>query len=129
MTYLLGVECFDELDPPRRAAGYHGKLPLMGESMNQLVGFLHNGQVGCKLGVEHLVESQGPEGTDHLAGHQASLSQAHRLSEPYPDGGCGLHQNHQRGVFKCIKDLLDVAFLCNGCGRADKRALSAIGAD
>ena len=81
------------------------------EPREQLGAFLHDGEVGGEVGVEHGVEAQAAQGGDHLAGDQRAGRVAEALAEGGADGRGGLHDHVLGRVVQRVPDLVDlVAF-------------------
>ena len=56
--------------------------------------FFHDGEVGCKVGVEYIVESQFAQGVDHFPGNQCAGGKSEFFSQSGAYGGCGLYDDY-----------------------------------
>ena len=88
--------------------------------------FFDNGQVGGKLRIEHLVESETAQTRNHLSRYQTARSQTHRFTDADPDGRSGLNDDIFFRVQKIVEYLISFIPFDNCAGRAHERALPAV---
>ena len=69
----LGGVHLGKVGPAGAAAGEQGQGPvLFGDAADQLTGLLHDGQVGGKVGVQHVVGTQSTQQRHHFAFHKGA---------------------------------------------------------
>ena len=88
----LRVLALQEPDPAGAAACEHGPAgqPPGLEAVEELAALLHNGQVGGKVGVKHILEAQPPQGGGHAAHGGLLPLQPKCLAPGGTDGGSHL---------------------------------------
>ena len=125
MVDEVGVVVLAELDPSRRAGGYHGQHAAVLDPVDELVGLLHDGHVRAEVGVEHLVKAQAAKGRGHLALHVGANGQAELLAKSRANGGGGLHDDYLLRVVDGVDNVLGVVPLGQSPGGAADDALAA----
>ena len=122
---LAGGQVFDEFriviftifDPARRTGGDQRQCAAVGNTLNQLIGFFHNCQIRCDIGVKHLVKAETAKSGNHFAFYIGSDLHAEAFTQGDTDGGSGLDDHIFGRVVECINDLLAVVPFHNGaCG-------------
>ena len=109
-----------EPDPGRAAGGEHGERrlvhPVGGETLDELVCLLHDGEVRCDVHVEDLYVAQHADSLDHLALHVCSRRIAEALAQGRRDGRRREEDDLFAGIVDGFPDILCVVF---GIQRAD----------
>ena len=91
----------------------------------EFCGLFHDGEVGAKVGVKHLIKAQAAQGGNHLALDVGADRHAEAFAQSCTDGRSGLyHDIFLRIVDRC-KDLVALIALCEGTRRAAHDALAA----
>ena len=124
----IGVVVLDEVDPAGAAAGQDGQVLAALDTLDDLGAFFHDGQVSGEVGVEDLVEAQGTESCDHLAGDRHAGLKTEFLADSHADGGSGLNDDGLGGIVDGSPDFFHIADTGDGTDGADVDALSAEGA-
>ena len=123
-----------EVDPGRAAGSHDRKLDILvsGEEFLQALeyfgSFLHYRQVGGEISVENVVEAEFPESCCELAGHKGAGCHSEFFAEGGPDRRGRLGDHDLVGIAEVVHQLVGVVVLSQCSGRADRYALSAIGA-
>ena len=122
----VGEVGLDEVDPSRAAACQNREILVGLDAFDQFVPLLHDCEVCAEVGVEDLVESQGAETRDQLAGDRGSWLEAKLLADC--DSDCrGCLDNHGlRLVVDRVPDLLHIA---DAGDRADGACVDALPAE
>ncbi|MPM64231.1 hypothetical protein SDC9_111117 [bioreactor metagenome] len=124
---VLGL---DKPHPAGAAGGEHGPAVLspVGKPLQKLAALLHDGEVGCKIGVEDVVKAHPAQRRHHPPGSGKLGGEAERLRPRHPHGGG--HLNHRRNlrVSQSPQDLVAVVPDGEGGGGAVGDALAAEGA-
>ena len=124
---------FEEIDPGRAARCQYRQfhilvsLQITSQTVQQLRTFLHDGQVGGKVSVKDLIETQTAQGRNHLASNQGSRLHAELLSKGGAYRGSGLHDDFLGRVHQGLDNLACIVHLGQGSRGADGDALSAEG--
>ena len=121
----LGVVLLQVGDPAGGAGGDHGQLPALPDVLEQLAALLHDGEIGGKVGVEHLVKAKHPQGSDHLACDDGAGLHAELVPQAHPDGGGHLDNDVLGGVLDGGGNLVGVVGLHDGPHGAHQGALAA----
>ena len=75
-----------KVDPARTAAGELGQgTVLFCDAADQFAGLLHNGEVGGKVGIQHIVSSQCPQQGYHFSFHKGTRLHTEFLSQSSTD--------------------------------------------
>ena len=120
----------EEPDPAGAAGGKlgQGSVFRMGQPLHQLVGLLHNGQVGGEGGVEHMGNPQGPDSGGQPLFRCLLRGEPKTFAPGSPDGRGDLENHFLLGVGQGGKDLFRVIPLPESAHRAVGHALAAEGA-
>ncbi len=123
----------DVLDPAGGAAGDHRENGFTSgqsflEAVQELGAFLHNGKVGCKVGVKDIVKTEVVERRGHLAGDAGTDFHAELFTQRGADGRSDLDNNAFIRVCKRAPYLVDSVRLNDGADGANGGALTAHGA-
>ena len=100
----------------------------MGKAPDKLTALLHNGQVGGKIGVEHIVKAHLLQGGHHALGRGELGVQMEVLSPGAAHGRRHLHHGDFLGVSQCVKYLAGIIALLQAAYGAVGDALAAEGA-
>ena len=100
-----------------------------GDPLDQLAGLLHDGQVGGKVGIQHIVGAQGPQQGHHFPLDKGTLGHSEFLAQRRADGGRGADDDHLVRVLHGGADCRIFVDLGDAGGRADIGALAAVDAD
>ena len=119
-----------EPHPAGTAGGEHGpRVPLpMGKAVHELTALLHNGEVGGKIGIKHVVKAHLLQGGDHALRRGELRRQMVVLCPGHPDGGGHLHHGDLIGVGQSIEHLAGVIVLLQATHGTVGHALAAEGA-
>ena len=121
---------FDKAHPARAAAGEHGPaiLVLVGKALQQFAAFLHNGQVGGKIGIEYIVKAQSLEGGDHSSHRRLMLAEpgVHTPGGTYR--GSNLSNHNLIGIGNGVHHPHRIVPLMQGAHRAVGDTLATEGA-
>mmetsp|Transcript_3821 Transcript_3821/g.6877 ORF Transcript_3821/g.6877 Transcript_3821/m.6877 type:complete len:268 (-) Transcript_3821:724-1527(-) len=90
----LGVYLFDQIDPGRAARSEHGEWPTLADTGHQLCSFLHNGQIGTKVGIKHVVKPKRFERSHQLACAHAAWRESKRFRQSDAHGRRSLHHSN-----------------------------------
>ena len=121
----FGVVVLAELDPAGGAGGDDRQLAAVLDALDELVGLLHDGEVGAEVGVEDLVEAESSQGSGQLALHGGADGQAEGLAQAGADGGSGLHDDVLGRVVDGLDHVVDAGLLIQRAGGAHGDALAA----
>ena len=83
----------EEFHPCRTAAGQNRKIFVFRDSINHFMGFFHDGQIRCEVGVKHIIKSKILQGGDHLPGHHRSWLKSEEFTQGYSHRWCHLDHN------------------------------------
>ena len=130
MAQLIRIMGFDVLDPAGGAGGHHGQDHFLageglGDALQELGAFFHDGQVGGPVGVEHGVEAQTAQGRGQTAGLRGAGGNAEAFADAHADGGSGLHDHVLVGVVDGGPDAFLMVGLFQSANGADHGALTA----
>src|SRR5574344_695338 len=95
---------FEEVDPCRTARGEDRQtytavaIQISGQSVEQLCSLFHNREVGCKIGIEHVVEAQCAKRIYHLAGNNCTCRIAKRFAQCNTHCRSSLYYNNLIGI-------------------------------
>ena len=119
-----------KMHPSGTAAGKLGKRSvLLRYPANQLAGFLHNGEVRSKVGIQHIVHTEGPKQCHHFPFHERTGFHSEFFAQRCPNCGRGADHHNFIGVRHRLADLRAFVPLGNAVHRTDIGALSAINTD
>ena len=113
------------LDPSGRAGGDERQGSAVLDSIHQLGGLFHDGQVSGKVGVEHFRKAQAPESGYHLAFRIGSDGHAEGFADGHTGGRSGLDDDSLGGVGQELQNVLSLILLGEGAGGAGYDALAA----
>ncbi len=113
------------VDPAGGTGGNHGQHAALGDALHQLVGFLHDGEVGTEIGIKHAVKAQAAQRGCQLAHHVGAHGQAKLLAQARAHGGRGLHHHMLVGVGQQVPHQGGFLLLAQGAHRAGGDALAA----
>ena len=105
----VGEVVLEEVDPCRTAGGKDRQadglvaLEVTGQAVQYLGSFFHDGEVGGKVRVEHVVETQFAQGIYHLARHQCAGGQIELFAQGGSYGRCRLHNDHFVWIGKVLE--------------------------
>ena len=117
-----------ELNPAGRAAGDHGQHAAVSHTVDQFVGFFHDGQVSAEIGVEDLRKAQTAQRGGHLAGNAGADRHAEFFTQRSAHGGSGLHHNVLGTVSQRVPNVRDSILLGQRAHGTGGDALSAVDA-
>ena len=95
------------------------------QMLQKFAAFFHDGQIGGKVGIEHIVKANAAQGGDHPAHSGLAGLQAQLLGPSGPDGGRHLDDSDFIGVCQSVKNLLGVVPLPQSAHRALGDTLAA----
>ena len=101
----------------------------LGDTFNQLTGFLYYGQVSGKIGVQHIISPQLSQESDHLPLYKATVSHAELLTQSSPDRWRGTDNYYLVLILHCRLHLRILISLSNTVHRAYIGTLAAVDAD
>ena len=124
----LGEIVFAELDPTGRAGSDHGQFAAVLETVNQFMGFFHNGQVGGKVHVVYTVKAK-----TFCSGNQfAFCVGAGSVVKAFTDGGAnrGSHADHNVffGIVQGIEYLIGIVSFSESANGTSNDTLTAVDA-
>ena len=105
-----------------------GSTPPFLTRLTSSVASLHDGEVGCEVGIEHFVKVHAAQGGDHLAGDGGAHGDAEFLAQGGAYRGSRLHHHILVGIRQGGEHLLGIVFLGEGGGGAYGDALTAVDA-
>ena len=125
----LRVGLFDEIDPARAARGKHGQRHLVLllyrtvkinlNSLEQLVGFFHNGQVRPDERVKHVIESTRFSGPDELALAACARGTPKHFRNGHSCTGRRLEHHYlvgiRQGLHDSVRDYENMAMRLSAC--------------
>ena len=121
----LGIVVLTELDPAGRAGGDHRQLAAVLHTIQELVGFFHDGQVSTEVGIEDLVEAETAQRSSHLALGIGADGLAEFFRQSGTDSGSGLHDHILVGIGNGLGHVVDAGFLIQSAHGADSDTLTA----
>ena len=122
----------EEIDPCRTARCQYRQthapvtVQVLRQPLEHLGAFLHYGQVGSEISVEHVVETELPQGRHHLAGDKCPGRQAELLSYRRPHRRSGLHDDDLPWISKVLHEPVGVVSLRERAHGAHCHALPAV---
>ena len=125
----FGVTDLGVPHPSGAAGGEHGQLVFfgMGQALHKFAALFHDGQVGGKIGVEHVVKADGLEHRHHTADGGLLQTQAEALA---PGGADSRRDLHHADLFRIVERRKNLVGIVTGAQRAHGTvgdALAAIG--
>ena len=115
-----------EFDPAGAAACQNREIAVVPDTVDELGGFLHDREIGCKIRVEHLVEAQHTERRHHLACADGPRFHAEGLADCDPHRGGGLNND---GLCRIVQRAPDRVFVINLAECADRARLNTLSAE
>ena len=101
---------------PSDAAGVElGIGAVVLDPVIELLGLFPNGDIGAKVGIEDITETDLAEGGDHLAGHLLANLPAEHLAQGDTDGRGGLDDDDLFRILEKLLDLTDFHLLHRLC--------------
>ena len=97
----------------------------MRESLYKFTAFFHDGQVGGKVGIKHIVEAQTLQGCYHTAGGALPGTQTEFLGPRHPDGRSHLNNRGDFRVSEGTQNSDGIIADCQSTGRTVGDALPA----
>ena len=116
---------FAELNPSGRAGSDERKLSAALNSVEKLICFFDDGEVGRKVGVKHAVKSEAAKCCNHLALNICSNGHTEALTESCTDGRSGVNNNLLGRIVKSLPNLIGVVLLIERTNRAGYDTLTA----
>ena len=124
---------FEEVYPSRTAGSQDRKpdgfisVQIACQSVQDFGTFFHDGEVGGKVGIEYIVETQFAEGVNHFSGYQCAGRQAEFFSQGGTYGGGSLDNYDLIGVGQIVQKAVGVIPFGQCAYRAYGYALTAVG--
>ena len=125
----LGVLRLEEAHPARAAGGEHRPAVVLfvREAFEKFAALLHDGEVGGKVGVEHIVEAQLAQSSRHALGRGKLRRKVELLRPGRAHRRRDLHDRDGVGVVDGVKDDSRVVALPQRRRGAMRDALAAVG--
>ena len=128
----LGVACLHKAHPARAAAREHGPaaavalaLGGLAQALEQLGALLHNGEVGRKIGVEHILKAHTAQRAGQALDGGFLARNAELLAPGATHGRRDLHQHDLVGIGYGVEHGLGIVTLAQCARRAMCDALAA----
>ena len=105
---------FEEVHPCRTTGRKDGQadglvaVEIACQAVQDFGAFFHDGEVGCEIGVEYIVESQFAQGVYHFSGYQCARGESEFFSQGSAYGRCGLHDDYLVRVCQVIEQAVGV---------------------
>src|SRR5699024_10053753 len=96
IIFVFRILITEEFYPGRAAGSEQRKLISLSQSLQEFLGFFHNGQVSGKGGVVYFIESHTVEHSYQFAHNTVAFVQSEGVSHSYPDSGSYL--SHHPGI-------------------------------
>jgi len=124
---------FEEVYPSRTAGSQDRKpdgfisVQIACQSVQDFGTFFHDGEVGGKVGIEYVVETQFAEGVNHFSGYQCAGRQAEFFSQGGTYGGGSLDNYDLIGVGQIVQKAVGVIPFGQCAYRTYGYALTTVG--
>ena len=120
------VVLLHKVNPARATGGNHRQRASIFHPVEQLIAFLHNGQVGRKVGVEYLIKTQTSERSNHLAGCNCASFHSKLFTDCNTNSRSGLNDDKFIRVVDGIPNSLGVVLFIQCADWANCHTLSAV---
>ncbi len=125
MTQILRIENLGETHPSRAAGGKHRQGAMTAYSFQQLMGFLHDGQVSGKICIQNMIKAEHLKPADKLFHTQLTIAVSKCFS--YRQSYCRCYLGHHNfiGIRYRRQKFMDLLAFGNCPYRAGMYALTA----
>ena len=125
MRKHLGEIMLAILDPTGRARSDHRQNTAVLNTLDQFIGFFHNGKVGGNIGIKDLIKAQLLKSGYHLAFHIGADRHIKGFTQSYTDGRSHLNNNMLGGIRHCFPNLIGIILFSQRAGGASHNTLTA----
>ena len=118
------------MDPSGTAAcELRKRTVFLRNTLDQFAGFFHNGEVCCKVCIQHIICAQGTKQCNHFPFHEGAGLHTELFTECGADGrGSAEYHDFFRIGYR-LSDILAFIALCNAVYRTNVGALSTVNTD
>ena len=118
---MLGI-----FDPARTAGCDQRKFTVIIQTLDQLVGFFHNGQIRTKFCIKYFVKSKAAKCLSHSAFYIYTDWKFECFTKCCSDGRSHLYNHIFIRIFQCLFYLIHLCFFCQCTNRADCHTLTTV---